>query len=220
MEIKLIGHACLQLQGNGVTIVTDPYDSKIGFELPDLACDILTISHEHYDHNYREGVHADIVFDSPGEFDFKGARIKGFRTFHDNRSGNQRGFNTMFLFELDGVRVLHCGDLGHSLSDELIDRLDRVDILILPVGGHYTLPPESAADLVRTIQPRIVVPIHFAIPGLKIDQIESADKFLRLLGSTPETVFNLSVTQNSLPEEGSLKIMLLQPQAQLDAKPS
>lgn len=220
MEIKLIGHACLRFQGNRVVIVTDPYNPKIGFGLPELACDILTISHEHYDHNYREGVRADIVFDSPGEFEFKGVRIRGFRTFHDDQGGSQRGFNTMFLFELDGVRILHCGDLGHGLNDELIDRLGQIDVMILPVGGHYTLPVEAAADLVRNIEPRLVIPIHFASDGLQIDNLSPINRFLGLLSATPETISSLSITQNSLPEEGSLTVVVLEPEARLITKPS
>ncbi|AKM84884.1 TPA: MBL fold metallo-hydrolase [Patescibacteria group bacterium] len=211
MDIKWIGHACFQLRGRDVSIVTDPFSSETGLNLPVLTADVLTISHNHFDHNYTAGVTAAITFDTPGEFEFKGARIRGIRTFHDESGGAERGGNIMFLFVIDGLSVLHCGDLGHLPDDALIDTLGDIDVLLLPVGGKYTLPVEAAVEFVRQVEPKIVVPMHFAIPGLKID-IAGAEQFIHQLGATARRLSTLSINKATLPEEGTV-VDILEPVA-------
>ncbi|MFH0905341.1 MAG: MBL fold metallo-hydrolase [bacterium] len=211
MEIRWIGHSCLQFKGGNIAVITDPFSDEIGLKLPALQSDLVTVSHNHYDHNHVAGVTAKIVFDTPGEFEFGGIRIRGFRTWHDEEAGTARGSNVMFMFEIDGVKVLHCGDLGHPLSPEFLEKINGVDVLAVPVGGKYTLSAAQAAQLVRDIEPKIVIPIHYHVPGLKID-INNASDFINRLGSETRSVGTLSVTKKSLPTEGTI-IYMLKPMA-------
>lgn len=209
MEIKWVGHACFKLQGKEVSVVTDPFGAEVGFAMPKLSGNILTISHDHFDHNNRDAVTSDIVFDAPGEFEFKGVRVIGVRTFHDEERGAKRGDNLMFLFMIDGLKLLHCGDLGHMPSDNILDSLGDVDVLFLPAGGNYTLPVSQAVELVHRLEPKVVVPMHFHIPGLKLD-VALVDGFLKQLGFDSERVSSFVINKNNLPEEG-VKVYVLQP---------
>ena len=211
MDITWIGHSCFKMKGRDVVVVTDPFSSDIGFTLPPLIADVVTVSHNHSDHNYTAGVESKIVFDTPGEFEFKGIRINGIRTFHDEARGSERGRNTMFLFVIDGLRILHCGDLGHIPDSELIDGLGDIDVLMLPVGGKYTLPIETAVELVHQLEPKLVIPMHFAVAGLTID-VFGAEQFLHRLSVTIHRATNLTVNKNTLPEEGPV-VYVLEPTA-------
>lgn len=211
MEIKWIGHACFKLQGKDISIVTDPFGDEVGFPMPKVSCNILTISHSHFDHNNRGAITADIIFDTAGEFEFKGVRVKGLRTFHDEEQGAKRGGNLVFLFVIDGLKLLHCGDLGHMPDSDLLNSLGDIDILFIPAGGNFTLPVPLAVELVHRLEPKIVIPMHFKVPGLKID-IAPADDFVRRLGAVQKGVNTLTVNKNNLPEEGT-EVYLLRPQA-------
>ncbi len=211
MDIKWIGHACFQLSGRDVVVVTDPFSPEVGLNLPALTADVLTISHDHFDHNFATGVTSTITFDAPGEFEFRGIHIRGIRTFHDEAGGAERGSNVMFLFTIDGLRLLHCGDLGHLPDDRVISALGDIDVLLLPVGGKYTLPAGSAVEFVRQLEPRIVIPMHFMVTGLKVD-IAGAEQFLHQLGGSVQRARQLNITKAALPEEGPL-VYVLEPTA-------
>ena len=117
----------------------------------------------------------------------------------------------MFLFVIDGLRILHCGDLGHIPDSELIDGLGDIDVLMVPVGGKYTLPIETAIELVRQLEPKLVIPMHFAVTGLKIDVV-GAEQFLHRLGATIHRATNLTINKTTLPEEGPV-VYILEPTA-------
>ena len=211
MEIRWIGHACFKLQGKNISVVTDPFGDEVGFAMPKTTCNILTISHDHFDHNNKTAVNSDITFDAAGEFEFRGTRIRGLRTFHDESGGSQRGSNTMFLFTIDGIKILHCGDLGHLPDSSTMDKLNDVDILLLPVGGNYTLPVPQAVELVHRLEPKIVVPMHFKVPGLKVD-ISPVDEFVKQLGMEAKRVDALKVNKAELIDD-TVNLYILQPQA-------
>ncbi|MFA9289121.1 MAG: MBL fold metallo-hydrolase [Weeksellaceae bacterium] len=185
MEIKYIGHSSFQIKTKMARIITDPYDPKmVGMAYPKVEADIVTLSHEHPDHNYREGIKSEgaLMLDWPGEYEKQEVRVYGFQTYHDKDQGAERGENVMFKFETEDMSVLHCGDLGHQLTQELIEQIGEIDILILPVGGFYTINAEEAAKVVREIEPTIVIPMHYNHGGLDpktFEQLQPLETFLK-----------------------------------------
>lgn len=211
MNITWLGQACFKIQGKEVTIITDPYDSKIGLNLPRLNAEILTISHNHYDHNNIKAVSGQpFIIDTPGEYEIKKVFIWGIPSWHDNSEGAVRGANTIFIYQLEDIKLAHLGDLGTTLSNEQLEKLEGVDILLIPVGGIYTIDGKKAAEVVNQIEPRIVIPMHYKIPNLKI-KLEAVDKFCNEMGvkkNGPEE--KLKITKKDLPAE-EIKIIILKP---------
>jgi L-ascorbate metabolism protein UlaG (beta-lactamase superfamily) len=213
MTITWLGHACFKIQDKNVTIITDPYDPSIGLKLPRLAADIVTVSHDHYDHNNIgaiRGVNGEpFVIKNPGEYELKGVFIYGLPSWHDKSEGKERGTNTIYRIEMEDISLVHLGDLGHILNEDQIKILEGVDILCIPVGGVYTINAKEAAEVISQIEPRIVIPMHYKIPGLKIN-IDPIDKFAREMGvSVKEKLPKLKVSQKDLPQEET-KIIILE----------
>lgn len=212
MIITWQGHSCFKIQDkiglDGVTVATDPFDKKIGLKAPNFEADIVTVSHQHYDHNNISALRGQpFVVDSPGEYDRKGVLIEGIDSYHDDQKGKDRGANTIFRIEIDDISVVHLGDLGHPLDNFQLERLAGTDILLIPVGGKYTLDAEQAIAVIAQIEPRIIIPMHYKVPGLEID-IESADKFIKALGLTPSHEDKLKVSKRDLPQEDMELVIL------------
>lgn len=171
MEIKWYGHSCfLMTDGNGVRILTDPYGSHIGYELPEISADAVTISHEHADHNNISTVISNtVIVRSPGEYEVKGVKIIGIETDHDRCGGALRGKNTMFIYEMDGMRILHCGDLGIIPPDETIAKIGHIDVMMVPIGAIYTIDDLEAREFANIVKPKVVIPMHYKTPKLKIE---------------------------------------------------
>jgi len=176
MEIKYLGHSAFLIKTKTAKIVTDPYDSEmVGLKFPKTEADIVTMSHQHADHNNFKVISSPItnnqlpitnnqtplLIDMPGEFEKMGVRIFGFQTFHDKTKGSERGENIMYKFESEGISVLHCGDLGHIPDESFLETIGEVDILMVPVGGFYTIDADEAFQLVKKIEPTIVIPMHY-----------------------------------------------------------
>ncbi len=178
MKIVWHGHSCFEVH-DGVTVVTDPHDGKsIGIRTPVVKSDIVLISHDHFDHNCARIVKGEFnVVREAGEKEIKGVRINGITTYHDAAQGTKRGKNIVFVFELEGIRFCHCGDLGHLLGEEQIKSLGRIDVLFVPVGGVFTINGTQARKLVGEIRPRVAIPMHFRVGGLSIS-INNVDEFL------------------------------------------
>ncbi len=213
MIITWLGHACFKIQDSEVAIVTDPYDQSIGFKLPRLTADIVTVSHNHYDHNNVAAVRGTIgepfVISNPGEYEIKDVFVYGIPLWHDKNEGKERGPNTVYRIEIEGISVVHLGDLGHILTEEQTSTLNGVDILLIPVGGKYTIGAREAVEIINEIEPRIVIPMHYKIPGLKLD-IDSVDKFLKEIGmGMVEKLPKLKISKKDLPHE-ELRIILLE----------
>ena len=175
MKLTWLGHACFLLETSGGSIVFDPYSpgSVPGVELPeDLTADLVLCSHQHGDHCYPQGVKR-----SGRE---PALPIQRIPSFHDDAGGAQRGENTITLVEAEGLRVVHLGDLGHMLSEEQIASLGRVDLLMVPVGGFFTIDAATAWALTEKLNPAIVVPMHYRAPGFGFDVIGTVDEFLAL----------------------------------------
>ncbi len=183
MKIVWIGHSSFQIKSDSI-LVMDPYSPKIG-ELPHrLSANVVTVSHQHFDHNYIEGVSGNPqIIDEPGEFSTKGFEIKGIKTFHDNEGGAKRGENIIFCISTEGLTLCHLGDLGHILTPEQIQEIGSVDILMIPVGGYYTIGANEALQVVHQINPKIVFPMHFMPKNSSLQlQIEGVEKFNELIG--------------------------------------
>jgi len=163
MKLKWLGHACFLLTSdNGVRILTDPFNEKVGYALPEVEADIVTVSHNHGDHSYTAAVMGEfLLIDQPGNFSHKGIEIMGISSFHDSAQGSQRGRNIIFRFRIDGLSVVHLGDLGHVLSTSQVEEFGRVDILLVPVGGHYTIDASAALEVIHQLKPETIVPMHF-----------------------------------------------------------
>lgn len=180
MQLTWYGHACFLIQNEaGQRVLTDPYDPDTGFTLSDLDADVVTVSHAHHDHNYLAAVSGHpAVVSQAGTQTFGELRITGFPSWHDGQQGKLRGPNLMFLFETDGLRILHAGDLGHLLDAQQRAVLGRVDVLLCPVGGTYTLDAAQAVELLHALDPCIFIPMHYAIPGLNV-RVEGVDLLLQ-----------------------------------------
>lgn len=213
MEITYLGHSSFKLRGKSAVLVTDPFDPDfVGLKYPKTQADIVTISHPHKDHNFSEIIEGGpFIISSAGEYEIKEISVFGFSSFHDAKSGEERGKNVIYLIEMEGLKICHLGDLGSSLSSEIIEEIGVADILMLPVGGKVTIGSAEAAELIRQIEPSLVLPMHYKTSGLKesFDDLAPVEEFLSKMGvETPEKTDKLVVSKDKLPEE--MKIILLE----------
>jgi len=210
MEIFWYGYACFRLRDRGIAIVTDPYDDSIGYQLPRLRAEVVTVSHPHPSHNNVKAVRGRRkVLDGPGEYEVQGVFITGIATYHDRKKGKERGTNTIFLFDFDGVTVCHLGSLGHPLTQAQTELLSDVSVLLVPVGGGSTLNAARAAEVISQVEPKIVIPMRYRTPGLSV-RLDSVSRFLKEMGQPkPEPVDSLKITARSLPED--TQVVLLRP---------
>lgn len=182
MKIEYFGHSCFLITTDtGVTVLTDPY-TRVGYELPDgLRADIVTVSHEHFDHNYTQGLaYAGVVVRGKGERVEKGVRLTGITTSHDNKNGLLRGKNTVFKVEANGLTLCHLGDIGEPCSPELVKKIGKVDVLFVPVGGNYTIDAVEAKRYTEMLQPQTVILMHYCPSDGAID-IATEQNFLDLM---------------------------------------
>jgi len=216
-KIYWAGQSCFQIsvsnsRDHSADIVIDPYDEGAGMKLPNLSADILLVSHQHHDHNNVTGVKGDpFVIDGPGEYEVKGIFIQGIPSFHDDENGKARGKNTIYVVEAEDMRFCHLGDLGQKqLTDEQLEKIDRVDVLMIPVGGKYTIDSQAAQKVISEIEPKIVIPMHYALPKLKLE-LDDVAKFLKTMGKDSIAAQDKFVVKSStLPKDG-MEIVILQP---------
>lgn len=182
MKIQWLGHAAFRLtESTGSSIITDPFKaSAVGYAMAYASAGAVTSSHAHSDHNNFEGVKGSpIIINTTGIFDVNGISVHGLATAHDNADGSIRGKNIVYKFGLDGVTVCHLGDIGEECSPELIEQLIPVNILLIPVGGNYTIDAEQAKEYVDNIMPDIVIPMHYKTKHCEME-IDKVDPFLKL----------------------------------------
>ncbi|WP_427337845.1 MBL fold metallo-hydrolase [Caloranaerobacter sp. DY30410] len=180
MKVKYLGHACFKITTNkGIRIMTDPFDETVGYEIPRDEVDIVTTSHDHFDHNYIKGPTGDFeVVNKVGNFYVKDVPITGVATYHDKQQGSERGSNVVYIFTIGDLRVCHLGDLGHIPDSKQIEAIGKVDVLMIPVGGVYTIDADEAKEVVDLINPKIVIPMHYKTEDLKFE-LGSLDKFTK-----------------------------------------
>ncbi len=181
MKIRYLGHSSFLLtESTGTAIVCDPYDGSVGFEMPEVTADAVTVSHHHFDHDNAGAVSGNpVVLDREQGYELPGVDIKAVKSFHDDAGGSLRGENIIFKFRMDGLDVCHLGDIGEECSAELIEAILPVNVLMIPVGGNYTIDAAMAKEYVDRIMPDVVIPMHYRTKDCKID-IEKVDGFLSL----------------------------------------
>lgn len=217
MIITWYGQSCFKIQtrnsGEEVVVFIDPFDKSIGLRPPFGQGDVVLTTHSHADHNNVLTIKGNpFIIDGPGEYEKKGIEIRGVLAFHDVKEGKEKGVVTIFVIESEDMRICHLGDLGQKeLSDEQLEKLGEVDILMVPVGGGSTLSGEQASKIINQIEPRMVVPMHYKIPGLSL-KIDSVDGFLKAMGEdkiTPQD--KIVIKKKELPEDDEATVVVMKP---------
>jgi L-ascorbate metabolism protein UlaG (beta-lactamase superfamily) len=199
MKIQWLGHASFLLTSEGGTrIITDPYQpGAFGLDYGPIAeeADIVTVSHEHADHNHVADVKGNPqIVRGAGSHEAKGIRFKGIAAYHDPTGGSQRGENTIFCFALDGVNVCHLGDLGHDLDDSAVAEAGPVDVLLVPVGGNFTIDAAVANKVCDKLKPKMIIPMHFKndhcpnFPVAGVDEFQGVRASVKKLDASEVTV--------------------------------
>jgi L-ascorbate metabolism protein UlaG (beta-lactamase superfamily) len=220
-DIQYLGHSCFRLRGRDGIVLTDPYDRSVGLDIGRPTAHIVTVSHKHPDHAnvaavkpLREQL---FIIDGPGDYEVGGILISGVRTYHDNKKGAELGKNTVYVIHMDDVTFCHLGDLGHELTTQQLDEIGNVDVLFIPVGGGETISPATATSVISQIEPRIVVPMHYATAGQQTFMADLAplEKFTHELG-LKEVIAEekLTVNANNLPAEGEETRVVVMTRAQ------
>ncbi len=183
MNIQWLGHSAFKLvESTGTTIITDPYKGEmVGYDMPKgLVADIVSVSHNHDDHNYVGAVEGEYtLLNQEGAFEINGVHITSMQSYHDHHSGSRRGGNLIFKFRMDGVDICHLGDMGEACSIDICSQIGSVDILLIPVGGNYTIDAQSAKEYVDLLMPDVVIPMHYRTRDCDMD-IDKVDNFLKL----------------------------------------
>jgi L-ascorbate metabolism protein UlaG (beta-lactamase superfamily) len=210
MKIKFLGHACFKITTDkGIRIMTDPFDETVGYKLPTEEVDIVTTSHDHFDHGNTDAPTGNFdVIDKVGSFYVKDIAIKGIHSYHDKEEGKKRGSNIIYIFEVDDIKVCHLGDLGHPLNNDQIDKIGEIDILLIPVGGIYTIDADEAKNVVDLLNPKIVIPMHYKTEDLKFE-LGSIDDFIRLFEKVEILdKQEIEITKDDIKNEGKRIIVL------------
>lgn len=216
MIINWYGQSCFKIQSGQTTLVIDPFDKKIGLTPPKLEAKLVLVTHEHYDHNNVGAIKGSpFIIDSPGEYEVGGVRIRGVFSYHDAAENNKDGGrepNTIYTIRVEGIVLAHLGDLGQTqLTEEQLDAIGEVDILMIPVGGTHTIGAKEAVEIIGQIEPKITIPMHYNVKGLKV-KLAGVDSFLKELGQKNlKTQEKLTIKQNNLPDpEEKMEIVVLQ----------
>jgi L-ascorbate metabolism protein UlaG (beta-lactamase superfamily) len=214
MEISWFGHSCFQLRGKSVTLITDPFSPQAGISAGDASrlgkasASIVTISHDHPGHNNAMGVGGNPrIVRGPGEYEISDVLITGVASYHDNERGKQLGRNTIYIIHMDDIVICHLGDLGHTLQEEQLEEVADADVLLVPISGQHTINAAQAAEVISQVEPRIVIPMHYApttegVPG-------PLDKFCQEMGvEAANSQAKLSIARTTLPAE--MQVIMLE----------
>jgi L-ascorbate metabolism protein UlaG (beta-lactamase superfamily) len=215
MIIQYYGHSCFKITTkpagratDDITIFIDPFDKEVGLRPPQGHADIVLVSHNHHDHNNISALKGEpILLETPGEYSVFGINMIGINTFHDEEEGKIRGNSTAFVIESEDIKICHLGDLGSDLSGKQLDELDGIDVLFIPVGGKYTIDGKKAAEIVKKIEPALVIPMHYKMLESVIE-ITDEKPFCSEMGNCPEEkVTKLNIKKKDL--EGKIMNVVL-----------
>jgi len=208
MEIVWYGHSCFRLKTRGAVVVTDPCGKDVGYNIPRLRADIVTISHDHPDYNNLSLVRGNPkIINGPGEYEVKGVFITGIATYLKKSKEPKRPKNTIYLFDFDGLTVCHLGNLDHIPSQTQIQTLSDIDILLIPIGAGVTINANQAAEMIGLLEPKIVIPMHYKTKATKM-RLQPVSKFLKEMGlSETSPSEKLEVAKSSLPSETRVVVL-------------
>ncbi|MGH2559119.1 MAG: MBL fold metallo-hydrolase [Thermomicrobiales bacterium] len=210
-EFRWFGHNCFRIRAREATIITDPLDRVTGYALPKQTADIVTISHDHPGHANLNAIKPEYqLVRGPGEYEMHDVFITGIRTFHDQANGKERGFNTVYVIEVEGIVICHLGDLGHALTEEQSEAMSNADVLLIPAGGGDVIDATVAAEIVGQLEPKVVIPMQFATAfgDKKLEGLEPLSKALAL--EAPPPVDKLTLRHSDLGE--TMRLVVLSPE--------
>ncbi len=204
MIITWQGHSCFKIQDKigpeGVTLVTDPFNKEIGLKVPNFEANIITVSHDHHEHNNISALRGQpFVINCAGEYDYQGVLVEGIDAYNKDEK-NTRGRNTIYRMEIEDISLVHLGNLSGPLDSSQLEKLVGTDILLIPVGGEYTLDAKKAVEVISQIEPRIVIPMHYQTKDLKV-KLDPIEKFVKELGIEPTYEDKLKISKRDLPVE-------------------
>lgn len=216
MNIQYYGHSCFKITTkpagratDDITVFLDPFDKETGLRPPQGHADLVLVSHGHHDHNNFLALKDNpVIIDTPGEYSIKGINLVGIDSFHDEVSGEKRGKNTIFVFESEGIKICHLGDLGCDLTSKQLDEIDGIDVLLIPIGGKYTIDGKKAAEIAKRIEPSVVIPMHYKMTGSTID-IADEKQFCDAMGvCKKDGISKLTFKKKDL-EEKNMEVILM-----------
>lgn len=211
MKITWLGHASFLLEDSkGRKLLTDPFDSTVGYSLYKGSADVITISHQHFDHNFIQNINPGAkVIDKVGFFNECDITIQGIPSYHDKNKGAKRGENIIFIIEMEGYKFCHLGDLGHILEEKDIDLIGEVDVLFIPVGGNYTINGEEAAKVAKSIESKLIIPMHYKTPQLSFD-LDGVETFLTFMKNGERVNSNaLEINEDIITGKNNIKIFTI-----------
>ncbi|KKQ51700.1 MAG: Zn-dependent hydrolase of the beta-lactamase fold-like protein [Parcubacteria group bacterium GW2011_GWD2_38_11] len=220
MQIQYYGHSCFKITTKpggrateDITLFFDPFGKELGIRPPQGQADVVFVSHSHPDHSNISAIKGDpVIIETAGEYAVKGINVVGVDSFHDNVEGAERGRSTIYILEAEELKICHLGDLGSDLSGKQLEEIDGVDILFIPVGGTSTIDGKKAAELVRKIEPAIIIPMHYKTNG-SVAEIEDESKFCNEMGNCPkEKIAKYTVKKKDLGEK-KMEIVLMDNEA-------
>jgi L-ascorbate metabolism protein UlaG (beta-lactamase superfamily) len=216
MEITYLGHATFLISADGTKLLIDPYGAKVGYPIPSVEADAVLVSHEHDDHTnvamakgkpqvlrgLSDGNWRTIVKQPLGKI-----TVSSVPTYHDDTQGSQRGRNTVFILESEGLRIVHLGDLGHGLDHSQTTPIGQPDVLMIPVGGHYTIDAAQAKQVIEQLQPKVVIPMHYKTEVNAGWPIGPLENFTGVIGATKNVGHSVTVTRERLPKAREVWVM-------------
>ncbi|MCY6959214.1 MBL fold metallo-hydrolase [Clostridium brassicae] len=208
MKITWLGHSSFLIEDSkGRRLLTDPFDESVGYKIFDEEVDLVSISHHHFDHDYIDKLKGNPkIIDKVGLFNLCDIPLKGIPSFHDDVKGTKRGENIIFVFEIDGYKICHLGDLGHELSQDYINKIGNIDILLIPVGGNYTIDGKAAAKVAKEINSKIIIPMHYKTPHLSFP-LEGVETFIINM-ENGERINNCSlIIDKNILDKNTVKIL-------------
>lgn len=208
MEIIWYGHSCFRLRGRDATVITDPCPPSTGYKIGKLSADVVTISHDHPEHSYRQAITNEAKFvTAPGEYEIAGVLITGVRTRHGKSEDGDTTRNVAFVIEIDDIRVCHLGDLHQVPHTDVVEQLGSADILLVPVGGGPAMEARAAAETVSMLEPKIVIPMRYKTPAAT-SEVEGVERFIKEMGAeakTPEA--RLNIAKSGVPADTTVVLL-------------
>lgn len=208
IKITWLGHSSFLMEDSeGIKVLTDPFDNTVGYPVYRENCDVVTISHYHFDHDYTKEIKGKYeLIDKTGHYNINGIDITGMPSYHDKVKGAKRGENIIYIFKIDDYRICHLGDLGYVLNEDEIRRVGNVDVLFVPVGGNFTIDGKEAANVTKLLKPHIVIPMHYMTPQLKLE-LDGAETFIKYMKNS-EKINSCQIEINEkLKEYDKVKIL-------------